>query len=66
MPRKNDDSRQMLIHFPRPCEEKIDKLQSEIAGLKQAVGSIHADLKILTVAVKSLQLAVDQLPKDNH
>lgn len=46
--------------------ERMDKLQTEISGIKQAVGCIGADLKKLTVSVHTLQIAVDRLLKDKH
>ena len=70
MPRKNDDSRQITIPYPRPSElkmiEEMDKLQTEISGIKDSLGRIHVKLQSLTIAVQSLQIAVDQLTKSNH
>ncbi len=70
MPRKIDDSRQIHITFTSTDGEKVldgmDKLQTEISGIKQTIGCISADLKKLTVSVQTLQIAVDRLLKDKH
>lgn len=74
---KYDNSRQPTIPYYRPAEEEIiskeeklldsmDKLQTEISDIKQAVGCISTDLKKLTVSVHTLQIAVDRLLKDKH
>ena len=64
MPRKIDDSRQIII--PYELIEAIDKFQTEISGIKDSLGHIHVKLQSLTIAVQSLQIAVDQLTKNNH
>lgn len=70
MPRKTDDSRQLIIPYPRPSEiqmlEGMDKLQTEISDIKQLIGSIHANLKVLTVAIQTLQIAIEHLSEQNH
>lgn len=62
---KKDDSRQLPIVFPRPCDEKLEKLQTEISGIKHTLDGIAYNLRILTVNVQTLQIAVDRLLKDN-
>ena len=70
MLRKTDDSRQLIIPYPRPSEVKMlegmDKLQTEISDIKISLGRIHTDLKVLTVAVQTLQIAIEHLSEQNH
>ena len=46
--------------------DRMDKLQTEISGIKDLLESIHSNLQILTVNVHTLRSIVNRLLNDNQ